>query len=155
MEESINAKLSSTYKAAGSIEAPNASYLVEANVGKVYNVSAAFTTDTNFVEGSGKKHPAGTNIVVVTGDSSDYKFDVLAGFVDLSDYAKTESLSDVVREDDLEPYAKTEDLPGEATTSEAGLMSATDKEKLDGITFATDQEVEAMLNRVFGSEAAE
>lgn len=42
-----------------------------------------------------------------------------------------------------------------AQEKQAGLLSATDKEKLDGITFATDQEVNAMLDKVFGSEAAE
>lgn len=38
----------------------------------------------------------------------------------------------------------------EATTEAAGLMSAADKAKLDGIEFATDAEVEAMLNEVYG-----
>lgn len=36
-----------------------------------------------------------------------------------------------------------------ATTTAAGAMSASDKEKLDNITFATDSEVTAMINNVF------
>jgi 2-phospho-L-lactate guanylyltransferase (CobY/MobA/RfbA family) len=43
----------------------------------------------------------------------------------------------------------------EATTSAAGLMSSTDKSKLDGITFATDDEVKAMLDEVYGAETTE
>jgi hypothetical protein len=63
--------------------------LTSANEGNVYNVSEEFTTTTNFVEGAGKTYPAGTNIVVVnTGTSASpvYKFDILAGFMDLSNY---------------------------------------------------------------------
>jgi len=79
--------------------------LVVGNLGKVYNISEDFTTTADFVEGAGKAHPAGTNIYVVdtdtTGESPAYKFDVLAGSY------------------------------GVATQSGNGLMSATDKTKLD------------------------
>ncbi len=42
-----------------------------------------------------------------------------------------------------------------ATTTTAGAMSAEDKTKLDGLDFATDAEVDAMLNEVFGAEQTE
>lgn len=38
-----------------------------------------------------------------------------------------------------------------ATTSAAGLMSAADKTKLDGMTIASDDDVTAMLTEVFGA----
>lgn len=41
----------------------------------------------------------------------------------------------------------------EATTAKAGLMSAADKSKLDGMTIATDAEVGEMLTEVFGATA--
>lgn len=41
----------------------------------------------------------------------------------------------------------------EATTAKAGLMSAADKTKLDGMTIATDAEVSEMLTEVFGATA--
>lgn len=79
--------------------------LVVGNLGKVYNISEDFTTTSDFVEGSGKAYPAGTNIYVVdadtTGSTPDYKFDVLSGAY------------------------------GVATQSGNGLMSASDKTKLD------------------------
>ena len=85
----VDGKISSTYKPAGSVTfaklpTPSASVL-----GNVYNVTDAFTTTDKFVEGAGNKYSAGTNVVVVNTTGSTYKFDVLAGFVDLSDYAKT------------------------------------------------------------------
>ena len=41
----------------------------------------------------------------------------------------------------------------EATTSQAGLMSAADKTKLDGMVIATDEEVTEMLNEIYGPVA--
>lgn len=90
----IKAQISTVYRPAGSL-APDglvADLLIAGNIGKVYNITAEFTTDANFVEGTGHKYPAGTNVVVInngTDETADYKFDVLAGFIDLSEYAKT------------------------------------------------------------------
>ena len=41
----------------------------------------------------------------------------------------------------------------EATTSKAGLMSAADKTKLDGLVIADDSDVQEMLDEVFGADA--
>lgn len=88
VEAAINAKVASTYKAGGTkasvAELPE---LEEENEGFVYNMSAAFTTTADFVEGAGKRHPAGANVAIVKVGTA-YKYDVLAGFVDLSGYAE-------------------------------------------------------------------
>ena len=90
----VYGKLSSAYKAQGSKTAAGltSSLLVVANEGDVYNISDALTiTDSNkslFVEGVKSSYPAGTNVVVVKVGGA-YKFDVIAGFVDLTAYAKT------------------------------------------------------------------
>lgn len=205
-KDEINAKISAVYKPAGSVafaELPSLS---------VYNVTDAFTTTANFVEDAGNKHPKGTNVVVVkVGDA--YKYDVLAGFVDLSGYVEKEAgkgLSDenftAALKDKLDGiaagankyvhpthtaaasglYKTTVDEEGhvtattpvtkdditklgipaqdttydEATTAKAGLMSAADKTKLDGMGAtinkaiadhtATDAEVSEMLAEVYG-----
>lgn len=186
--------------------------LSESILGNVYNVTDAFTTTANFVEGAGNKYPKGTNVVVVkVGDA--YKYDVLAGFVDLSGYVEKEAgkgLSDenftAALKDKLDGiaagankyvhpthtaaasglYKTTVDEEGhvtattpvtkdditnlgipaqdttydEATTAKAGLMSAADKTKLDGMGAtinkaiadhtATDAEVSEMLAEVYG-----
>lgn len=49
------------------------------NVGWMYNVTDAFTTTSAFVEGEGKKYPAGTNIYVVNPSTNTYKWDALPG----------------------------------------------------------------------------
>lgn len=90
----INSKLSSVYKAQGSKTSSEltSSLLVSGNEGYVYNISNEITiTDANkslFVEGINSSYPAGTNIVVVKVGNA-YKFDAIAGFVDLTAYAKT------------------------------------------------------------------
>lgn len=88
----IDGMISSVYKPAGSVAFASLPTLAAGVLGNVYNVTDAFTTTSDFVEGSGKNYPAGTNVVVVnTGTSSSpiYKFDVLSGFVDLSGYVPT------------------------------------------------------------------
>lgn len=86
----VDGIISSVYKPAGSVAFSDLPAPAETNLGKVYNVTGAFTTTADYVEGAGKKHPAGTNVVVVQTGSS-YKYDVLAGFVDLSGYVEKES----------------------------------------------------------------
>ena len=104
----INGKLSSTYKAAGSIAFANLTadgMLVAANEGKVYNVTdTSFTTTDAFVEGAGKTYGPGTNVVIIntgTADAPEYKFDVLAGFVNLADYATNDAVEQAVSDLDL------------------------------------------------------
>ena len=89
-KDEINAKISAVYKPAGSVAFAELPSLSESILGNVYNVTDAFTTTANFVEDAGNKHPKGTNVVVVkVGDA--YKYDVLAGFVDLSGYVEKEA----------------------------------------------------------------
>lgn len=211
-KDEINAKISAVYKPAGSVVFAELPSLSESILGNVYNVTDAFTTTANFVEGAGNKYPKGTNVVVVkVGDA--YKYDVLAGFVDLSGYVEKEAgkgLSDenftAALKDKLDGiaagankyvhpthtaaasglYKTTVDEEGhvtattpvtkdditnlgipaqdttydEATTAKAGLMSAADKTKLDGMGAtinkaiadhtATDAEVSEMLAEVYG-----
>lgn len=211
-KDEINAKISAVYKPAGSVAFAELPSLSESILGNVYNVTDAFTTTANFVEDAGNKHPKGTNVVVVkVGDA--YKYDVLAGFVDLSGYVEKEAgkgLSDenftAALKDKLDGiaagankyvhpthtaaasglYKTTVDEEGhvtattpvtkdditklgipaqdttydEATTAKAGLMSAADKTKLDGMGAtinkaiadhtATDAEVSEMLAEIYG-----
>ena len=92
----INSKIASVYKPGGSVVFASLPTLSASVLGKVYNVTDAFTTTADFMDGSGKKYPAGTNVVVVDAGSGSYKFDVLAGFVDLSGYATTSAMTSAV-----------------------------------------------------------
>ena len=121
-DDKISAAISSVYKPAGSttfaaLPAPAANVL-----GNVYNVTDAFTTTDQFVEGVGKSYPAGTNVaVVLVGE--DYKYDVLSGMVDLSNYSTTDEI------------AQTYATKNEVTTGLSGKV-----DKVDGSRLMTDAE---------------
>ena len=121
-EDKISAAISSVYKPAGSttfasLPAPAANVL-----GNVYNVTDAFTTTDQFVEGAGKSYPAGTNVaIVLVGE--DYKYDVLSGMVDLSNYSTTDEI------------AQTYATKTEVTTGLSGKV-----DKVDGSRLMTDAE---------------
>lgn len=75
------------YIAGGSVTFANLPPLNVNYLGYVYNVSDAFTTTSDFVDGAGLEFPAGTNVVVVSvpdGQGGEvFKYDVLGNFVDL------------------------------------------------------------------------
>ena len=85
VETAIATAVSSAYKVGHSLTAAEltSALLVSANLGKVYNMKEQFTTDANFVEGADKTYPLGTNVAVVEVEGV-YKFDVQAGFIDIS-----------------------------------------------------------------------
>lgn len=83
----VDSKLSSVYKPAGNTLFANLPTPSASNLGNVYNMMDAFTTDDRFVASEPTEYPIGTNVVVVQVEEA-YYFDVLAGFIDLSDYLK-------------------------------------------------------------------
>lgn len=86
----VDGKLSSVYKPAGNTLFANLPTPSAANLGNVYSMMDAFTTDERFVASEPTAYPIGTNVVVIQVEDA-YYFDVLAGFVDLSGYwAKTD-----------------------------------------------------------------
>lgn len=85
--------------------------LTASMTGYTYNVSDAFTTDSRFVEGVGKKYPAGTDVSVAnvgTEQTPDMKLNIGVGFFDVESIenritANTDSMADVFSES--ESYA--------------------------------------------------
>ena len=93
-KDEVSSKISAAYIPAGSQTSLSSALLTKTHVGYVYNMSQEFTTNaTDFVDGDNKTYPAGTNVVVVEEDSGVYKFDVLSGFVDLSNYIKVDEIA--------------------------------------------------------------
>lgn len=141
----INARVSSAYKAGGSVAFAALPTPDEAHLGFVYNVTDKFTTTGGFVEGAGGKHPAGTNVAIVAvtdGETTSYKYDVLAGFVDLSGY-------DTAEQSDTKLAGKVDKEQGKGLSSND--FTDAEKEKLAGITFASDEEVAAALAEIYGA----
>lgn len=136
-KDEINAKISAVYKPAGSVVFSALPALAENVLGNVYNVTDAFTTTNNFVEGAGNKYPKDTNVVVVkVGDA--YKYDVLAGFVDLSGYVEKEAGKGL--SDENFTAALKDKLDGMDTTIDKAIANHT----------ATDAEVSEMLAEIYG-----
>ena len=155
IDEKVSVAISSTYKPAGIIAFESLPALAATEEGKVYNVSNAFTTTENFVEGTGKSYPAGTNVVCIDVGENEFKWDVLSGFVDLSAYATTASVTealgnkvDKVAGSSLVPDADITKLQGlaniktveegELNLSEEGELSvvAIDQSKVTGLAGA-------------------
>ena len=125
--EASSLPIGSVYRPGGSyafasLPAPSAETL-----GMVYNVTDAFTTTAQFVEGADIPVDAGANVAVVERDGV-YKFDLMgSGMVDTSGLVEKET--------------------GKGLSSND--FTDADKEKLDGIRIATDVEVDAMLEAVY------
>ena len=161
--EQIDAKISSVYKPAGSVTFATLPAASADVLGNVYNVTDAFTTTAAFVEGSGKKHPAGTNVVVVSTGADTYGYDVLAGFVDLTDYAKADAVVAKVEGKDLSTNdytnadkAKVDGVAEGATKVEASETDGAiiiNGQETTVVEFETDAAVTAMITEVFGAEA--
>ena len=64
-KEEVDQLIVKLYKPAGNATLDTLPTASAAVLGNVYNMSEAFTTDSRFVEGSGKNYPVGTNVVVV------------------------------------------------------------------------------------------
>lgn len=91
VEAAIAAQVGRTYRPAGSITFEELPALTAANLGKVYNITNAFTTTADFVEGAGKKHKAGADVGIIELEGEQegtvvYKYNVFANFTDLSGY---------------------------------------------------------------------
>lgn len=94
VDDTIASQVSSVYKAKGSVaDLSSLPTPDKAHEGFVYNIENEFTTTDLFVEGAGKTYPAGTNVVIVNTTGTTYKYDVLAGMVDLSSCATKTELS--------------------------------------------------------------
>ena len=109
----------SVYKAAGNKTCAELvpGLLVASNLGNVYNMTDSGTTTSDFVEGAGKEIHVGDNVAIVdvgTGGSNVYKFDLLAGMVDLTNYIQKSSTAGLVKNDgtiDTSSYATTSQIP--------------------------------------------
>lgn len=135
----ISGAVSSVYKPGGSAAFDSLPELSAANLGKVVNVTDGFTTTADFVEGAGKTHPAGTNVVIVdtdtAGESPSYKYDVLAGFVDLSGYSTTEQITEAILTA-ISGLIKKTDLDVE-TTGSGNVITGASYDKTTGKTTFT------------------
>ena len=72
LHDYVDQKVSTTYKASGSIYFADLPILAENRIGNVYNIKDDFTTTADFLEGAGKDYPAGTNVAIVIVNETAY-----------------------------------------------------------------------------------
>lgn len=90
VQDAIRSAITGVYTPKGSIAFASLPVPVAGKVGWVYNITDAFTTTAAFVEGAGHSYGAGTNVVCVDAGSGSYKWDVLAGTIDLTELTADE-----------------------------------------------------------------
>ena len=138
VHEAIEGAIASVYKPAGNKTCAElvSSLLVASNLGKVFNMTDSGITTADFVEGAGKPINAGDNIAIVDVGNSTYKFDILTGMVDLSNYVQKSATSGLIKNDgsiDTTAYAKQNEMSvsasGDRTTIQ--LKSGTSAEVLN------------------------
>ena len=152
----INAQIASVYKPGGSFAFESLPALVAANEGFVYNITNAFTTTEDFLEGAGKKYKAGADVGIVnagTAESPVYKYNVFANFVDLSEYMQkiTGGTPDALVKQDtsgqvVDTGIAVDDVVMKVTNGTTGnLVSLTDKGKIQD----SGKKVADFVERVF------
>ena len=88
-QSDLDAAIVGALKPKGSVVFASLPALTAANLNNVYNITDAFITTADFVEGAGKSYPAGTEVAIInngTDASPVYKYSVYSGFIDLSNY---------------------------------------------------------------------
>lgn len=97
IDTAVKAAVAGVYKVKGSIVFSDLD-LASIAEGYVYNITDAFVTTENFVEGVGVQYPAGTNVVAVM-DNDTLKWDVMAGTYDFSDFVKKDDITPLTSEE--------------------------------------------------------
>ncbi len=101
VKTAIDNALTSAYKPAGTKACAEliSSLLVVANEGYVYNISDSGTTTSDFVEGAGHPINAGQDVAIVNVGSNTYKFNIMGGFIDLSNYVQKSATTGFIKND--------------------------------------------------------
>lgn len=141
VQSAISAQIGSVYKPGGSVAFASLPTPAADNLGMVYNVTDAFTTNSNFVEGAGVQFPAGTNVVVILSSGSQYLFDVLSGFVDLSAYSTTSAMNSAISAAQSAAVSQAVQQANQNTTEQLANYVQT-----SNLTPATSEEIQALFS---------
>lgn len=98
VQEAIASAISSVYKPCGNkaVAELTSDLLVAANLGNMYTTTDSGVTTADFIGGAGNTINAGDNVAVVEYSEGVYKFNLLSGAIDLSNYyTKTQTDSEI------------------------------------------------------------
>ena len=115
--------------------------LAAGSLGFMWNISDAFTTTSDFAEGTGHSIPAGANVYVAnvgTAAEPSYKYDIFQGMYDLSGYALKSEMS-------------IADVAGDATKKTITLKSGLSQDVLvahQDISGKSDKDTDAVTGNL-------
>lgn len=135
VKTAIDNAISGAYKHAGTKTCAEliSSLLIASNNGNVYNMTDSGTTTADFIEGAGIPIRAGDNVGIAKVGDNTYKFDLLSGFIDTSNFVTKSSTSGLIKNDgsiDPTEYAPVSSVPAAQIQSD---WSQSDNTKLDYI----------------------
>ena len=139
IDDKISAAVSGALQPAGSIAFADLPALAKANCNKLYNITDAFTTTADFVEGAGKSYPAGTNVAIInvgTSSTPSYKYDAYTGTFDFSGFATKVSSPTVGNFAGLDANGNLTDSGSKA--SDFATAGHVHNDKADKVTGATN-----------------
>jgi len=85
--DAISAAVAGSLIPGGSVAFASLPALQTVNKNHIYNISDAFTTTADFIEGVGHDYPAGTNVAIIDVGSGTLKYDTYTGTFDFSGFA--------------------------------------------------------------------
>ena len=101
MDAAINSAVSKCYHHAGTKTVAQLTHdlLIAANEGNVYEMTDSGTTTSDFMEGIGHPIKAGDNVGIAKISDGVYKFDLLSGFVDTTNFVQKSSTAGLLKND--------------------------------------------------------
>ncbi|MBO6078237.1 MAG: hypothetical protein J6P66_05735 [Bacteroidaceae bacterium] len=142
VKSAIDAAVSSAYHHAGTKTCAElvAGLLVAGNEGNVYNMTDSGTTTSDFIEGAGQPIKAGDNVGIAKISDGVYKFDLLSGFVDTTNFVQKSSTAGLIMNDGtIDTVAKQPVTDNNLTTTDKTTTGAINELK-SGLT-TLDNEV--------------
>lgn len=136
VKSAIDAAVASAYHHAGTKTCAElvAGLLVAANEGNVYNMTDSGTTTSDFIEGQGQPIKAGDNVGVCKVSAGVYKFDLLSGFVDTSNFVQKSVTAGLIKNDGtIDTVAKQPATDNNLTTTDKTTTGAINELK-SGLT---------------------
>ena len=151
-KDETDAKITGALQPKGSILFSELPALSANYLNFMYNISNSFTTTSDFVEGSGKDYPAGTNVAIInigTAGSPTYKYDAMPGTFDTSTYDSHISNSNIhVSSSDRNTWNGKQDTIGDLATIRTGAgKGATAVQPSDLATVATSGSYNDLTNK--------
>ena len=133
VKSAIDAAVASAYHHAGTKTCAElvAGLLVAANEGNVYNMTDSGTTTADFIEGAGQPIKAGDNVGVAKISDGVYKFDLLSGFVDTTNFVQKSQTAGLLKNDGT----VNDEIEGDVSTLKSGLTDLTDHVDGDATTY--------------------